>query len=111
MYVSVDRGQLAYILKKVKRLAHHEDMLSRHKESSDKYLENDDCIDISKRKNLKLMHNFRELLWFWGEYYLRRGRDRLSVAFSSHIPFSYWERLVGKSILRPISNCMLNSHY
>jgi hypothetical protein len=40
--------------------------------------------------------NFRELLWYWQEYYLRRGRDRLSVEFSSHIPFRYWNSIVGK---------------
>ena len=41
-----------------------------------------------------LMSNFRELLWFWNEYYLRRGRDRLSLEFSSQIPFSHWHDLV-----------------
>jgi hypothetical protein len=40
--------------------------------------------------------NFRELLWYWQEYYLRRGRDRLSVEFSSHIPFRYWNSVVGE---------------
>lgn len=41
-------------------------------------------------------HNFRELLWYWHEYYLRRGRDRLSIEFSAHIPFRYWRSIVGK---------------
>ncbi len=40
------------------------------------------------------MRNFRELLWYWQEYYLRRGRDRLSIEFSSHIPFDFWYELV-----------------
>jgi hypothetical protein len=40
------------------------------------------------------MVNFRELLWYWKEYYLRRGRDRLSIEFSSHIPFFHWHNLV-----------------
>ena len=40
------------------------------------------------------MSNFRELLWFWREYYLRRGRDRLSIEFSSRIAFPYWQGLV-----------------
>jgi hypothetical protein len=44
-----------------------------------------------------VMRNFRELLWYWKEYYLRRGRDRLSIEFSSHIPFHFWFELVGKS--------------
>lgn len=40
------------------------------------------------------LHNFRELLWFWSEYYHRRGRDRLSLEFSSHVGFPEWLRLV-----------------
>lgn len=46
----------------------------------------------------RVMMNFRELLWYWREYYLRRGRDRLSIEFSSHIPFFQWSLLVGMSI-------------
>jgi len=42
--------------------------------------------------------NFRELLWYWREYYLRRGRDRLSLEFSSQIPFKYWKRVSGKQL-------------
>jgi hypothetical protein len=45
----------------------------------------------------RVMVNFRELLWYWREYYLRRGRDRLSIEFSSHIPFFQWNSLVGKA--------------
>lgn len=45
----------------------------------------------------RVMVNFRELLWYWREYYLRRGRDRLSIEFSSHIPFFQWNSLVGKT--------------
>jgi hypothetical protein len=43
----------------------------------------------------RVLANFRELLWYWQEYYLRRGRDRLSIEFSSHIPFQIWSDLVG----------------
>jgi hypothetical protein len=43
----------------------------------------------------KIMQNLRGLLWYWHEYYLRRGRDRLSVEFFAHIPFRYWMELVG----------------
>ena len=46
----------------------------------------------------RVMVNFRELLWYWQEYYLRRGRDRLSIEFSSHIPFFQWNALVGSLI-------------
>jgi len=38
--------------------------------------------------------NFRKLLWFWREYYLRRGRDRLSLEFSSRISFKFWKEVV-----------------
>lgn len=38
--------------------------------------------------------NFRELLWFWNEYYHHRGRDRLSLEFSSHISFAEWRHVV-----------------
>lgn len=44
----------------------------------------------------RVMVNFRELLWYWREYYLRRGRDRLSIEFSSHIHFYHWDSLVDK---------------
>lgn len=40
------------------------------------------------------MKNFRELLWYWGEYYMRRGRDRLSLEFSTHIPCIHWKKLI-----------------
>lgn len=38
--------------------------------------------------------NFRELLWFWSEYYSHRGRDRISIEFSSHLHFSEWKHVV-----------------
>jgi hypothetical protein len=38
--------------------------------------------------------NFRELLWFWSEYYTHRGRDRLSLEFSSHMRFHEWHKVV-----------------
>ena len=40
------------------------------------------------------LRNFRELLWFWSEYYLHRGRDRLSLEFSSHVRFHEWKKVV-----------------
>jgi hypothetical protein len=38
--------------------------------------------------------NFRELIWFWAEYYSHRGRDRLSLEFSSHLRFQEWKNVV-----------------
>lgn len=52
--------------------------------------------DLNGPGALLVMRNFRELLWYWREYYLRRGRDRLSIEFSSHVPFEQWQRLVGE---------------
>jgi hypothetical protein len=40
------------------------------------------------------------MLWYWIEYYTRRGRDRLSLEFSTHIPFYKWKEIVGKLLLR-----------
>ncbi len=42
-----------------------------------------------------IMRNFREVLWFWIEYYSHRGRDRLSLEFSSHLRFQEWKQVVG----------------
>ena len=41
-----------------------------------------------------VMRNFREVLWFWTEYYTHRGRDRLSLEFSSHLRFQEWNHVV-----------------
>jgi hypothetical protein len=55
-------------------------------------------LESSNSVGEKVMKNFRELLWYWQEYYLRRGRDRLSIEFSSHIPFKHWNSLVGMKL-------------
>eukprot|EP00752_Nemacystus_decipiens_P006451 g5810.t1 len=41
-----------------------------------------------------VLRNFRRLLWFWSEYYLRGGRDRLSLEFSTHVKFWAWKRVI-----------------
>ena len=41
-----------------------------------------------------ILRNFREVLWFWREYYTHRGRDRLSLEFSSHLRFEEWDHVV-----------------
>eukprot|EP00934_Nitzschia_sp_Nitz4_P008770 Nitzschia sp. Nitz4//scaffold166_size90379//57971//62599//NITZ4_005064-RA/size90379-processed-gene-0.62-mRNA-1//-1//CDS//3329538217//8760//frame0 len=41
-----------------------------------------------------VLRNFREVLWFWIEYYTHRGRDRLSLEFSSHVRFQEWIEVV-----------------
>jgi len=42
----------------------------------------------------EVLANFRKLLWFWREYYIHRGRDRLSLEFSSHVRFAEWKHVV-----------------
>jgi Trpc4-associated protein len=34
--------------------------------------------------------NFQKLLWFWHEYYLLRGKDCLSLEYTSQISFGEW---------------------
>ena len=41
-----------------------------------------------------VLRNFRELCWFWLQYYNNRGRDRLSLEFSSHLRFQEWIEVV-----------------
>jgi hypothetical protein len=48
----------------------------------------------SNNKERDIMQNFREVLWFWIEYYTHRGRDRLSLEFSSRLRFSEWIEVV-----------------
>ena len=40
--------------------------------------------------------NFRELLQFWQAYYARKDRDRISLAFSSNLPFTVWQEAVDR---------------
>ena len=37
---------------------------------------------------------FSELLKFWQAYYSRKGRDCVSLAFSSDLPFPVWQKAV-----------------
>jgi len=57
-----------------------------------------------------LMKNFRELVWFWSEYYTHRGRDRLSLEFSSHLRFDEWFGVVESLVLDDGSMTSLVSH-
>ncbi|RLO03722.1 hypothetical protein DYB28_007799 [Aphanomyces astaci] len=44
--------------------------------------------------NTDLCVNFRSLLWFWVQYYVPRGRDRLSLEHSSDMKFNEWYSVV-----------------
>ena len=41
-----------------------------------------------------ILLNFRQVLWFWVEYYTHRGRDRLSLEYSSHLRYDDWISVV-----------------
>lgn len=56
-------------------------------------LEPDQKMSLA-RKDGDAAQNFRELIWFWKEYYSHRGRDRLSLEFSSHLRFREWKNAV-----------------
>jgi hypothetical protein len=51
-------------------------------------------IESEKSGKGGIMRNFRRLLFFWREYYSHRGRDRLSLEFSSHLRFAEWNNIV-----------------
>ena len=57
-----------------------------------------------------VLNNFRQLLWFWREYYRNRGRDRLSLEFSSHIRFTEWKSVVSKLCADNGSKTALSHH-
>ncbi len=40
------------------------------------------------------LKGFCALLFFWREYYGKRGRDRINLEFSSHVPFCEWLEVV-----------------
>jgi Trpc4-associated protein len=48
--------------------------------------------------------NFRELLQFWQAYYARKDRDRISLAFSSDLPFTVWQEAVDR-LQRTLAEC------
>ena len=75
-------GELASVLAKIRKLADADGNGSDESENNARY------------RSKKVMRNFRELLWYWQEYYLRRGRDRLSIEFSSHVQFRHWIKIV-----------------
>lgn len=41
-----------------------------------------------------VIRRFREVLWFWIKYYTHRGRDWLSLEFSSHLRFQEWNDVI-----------------
>jgi len=71
------------------------------------YQENNHRAGDILEDNVDVLDNFRQILWFWQEYYIHRGRDRLSLEFSSHIRFSEWKSVVSKLCADDESNVSL----
>jgi hypothetical protein len=59
---------------------------------------------------LQVLANFRQLLWFWSEYYTHRGRDRIGVEFSCARPFAEWHAVVQLLCADDSSSTSLVSH-
>jgi len=55
---------------------------------------NEEATTSDEPGEKRILTKFRELLWFWSEYYTHRGRDRLSLEFSSHLRFREWKHVV-----------------
>ena len=72
-------------------------------ETAERKQQNQIDHDSDSDYEYEAMKNFRELLWYWQEYYCRRGRDRLSVEFTCRIPFAAWTQLVGMYCLYYLS--------
>mmetsp|Transcript_30132 Transcript_30132/g.45945 ORF Transcript_30132/g.45945 Transcript_30132/m.45945 type:complete len:1293 (-) Transcript_30132:1715-5593(-) len=111
------RKQLVSVLDELKKMTSDEEETAARSQfvtqqqnnpSSPEYMANNQRVDASRHNALLLRHsisarlgdrthvleNFRELLWFWSEYYTHRGRDRLSLEFSSHVRFHEWHSVV-----------------
>ena len=85
---------LAYRKNHMSALLDHCRHLSRNHRIPAPALEDKNVTAEFPPDEIKIFSNFRKLLWYWGEYYLRRGRDRLSLEFSSHLPFKLWNTVV-----------------
>jgi hypothetical protein len=101
------KGQLAKVLARVRQLALSDNHINASPRSSplhsqslsisvspERLLSHNVKVDSKQREDPSAFENYRRLLWYWREYYLRRGRDRLSLEFSSHIPFKAWNEVV-----------------
>lgn len=90
---------MANTLERIKIICQSHDNTTNNMRYEANIVNIDDKDNTNYKSYHKFIWNFRELLWFWQEYYLRRGRDRLSIEFSSHIPFSFWRKVVGKLLV------------
>ena len=102
------RGELHEILNTFKEMEDHR-RRDRHRMEDETFIEGMQALGIdhglvesaskfvlrkeSSLKEADAIQNFRELIWFWTEYYTHRGRDRISLEFSSHIRFREWKQV------------------
>lgn len=106
MMFAYRRGELCELLNTLKTAKHQK---CRHFRPIDDgtIVESMQALDIVDKESHKsesssnddkgfadAIHNFRELVWFWTEYYTHRGRDRISLEFSSHTRFIEWRDVV-----------------
>ena len=85
---------LAYQKGQLSSLLENSRILSKRRHIPAPALENENVSSEFPADEVLVFSNFRKLLWYWREYYLRRGRDRLSLEFSSHLPFKLWNTVV-----------------
>ncbi len=91
LMVAHRRGHLASSLCNIRRLADSRVPTSQRSQ----YIHSKDATqDDVMSGGDRIMLNFRELLWFWREFYLRRGRDRISVEYGTQVPFHYFSDIV-----------------
>ena len=111
------RHELAALLQELRQLSNNERQQRHHGRVGDRSLtamaRSEDVTNDSERHSMSaassssrwlspsevhdhddVMRNFRQVLWFWREYYTHRGRDRLSLEFSSHLRFQEWDLVV-----------------
>ena len=61
-------------------------------------------LQALRAADMKVLGTFRSLLEFWRSYYLRkRGRERVSLQYSTQLPFSNWLRIVDSLCSHPDS--------
>jgi hypothetical protein len=88
------RSQLSQVLEDLRRMNPDDDASMPASSSASASATTGSTSTGASSSNI--VQNLRELLWFWTEYYSHRGRDRLSLEFSSHIRFQEWMTVVHK---------------
>lgn len=65
-------------------------------------------LQALRSDDVRVLQTFRSLLEFWRSYYLRkRGREGVSLQYSTQLPFSDWLHIVDLLCSHPDSPCSL----